>query len=152
MSPRHEAARPGVEPGTGQKSTPYQSGSTRPTVRGGTHAGDAGRQDESPGQPIDRSGLGSAIEHADPWWLECALQAIEDLAATGREFTAWDLSDMGVPDPDRPARWGAAFSVASTRGLIEAVGYQVSRRPSRGGGACRVWRGVESVQLGGEAA
>lgn len=47
-----------------------------------------------------------------------------------------------LADPDVPNRWGAMFNAAYKEGLIEPVGFAYSRRPTRSGGICRVWRGV----------
>jgi len=82
--------------------------------------------------------------NVDPWWLDGALRAIETLAATGRTFQAYDLVALGVAEPDRPAAWGAAFSAAKAKGLIERVGYARSKRPTVRGSACAEWRGVAS--------
>lgn len=78
---------------------------------------------------------------ADDWWRDTARRALADLAASGREFTAHDLTEAGVPEPDHPNRWGSLFRQANTAGLIVPVGYRPSTRPSRAGGVCRVWRG-----------
>lgn len=82
------------------------------------------------------------LEAADDWWKDCATRALEQLAATGARFDAHDLTELGVPDPDHPARWGALFQAAVRRGLIVPVGYRPARRPSRHGGVVRVWRGA----------
>ena len=83
------------------------------------------------------------LDNDDGWWRDCAERGIATLAATGRDFDAWDLTQLGVPDPDHPNRWGALFQAAFKRGDIEPVGYHQSRRPGRAGGVCRVWRGVK---------
>ena len=90
--------------------------------------------------------LDQVHEHADDWWRSTAERALSWLARDGMPFTAWDVSELGVPPPDDPHRWGALFRAAYTRGLIEPVGYQQSRRPSRAGGICRVWRGVQQEE------
>lgn len=82
-------------------------------------------------------------ESADEWWHDCALRAIEWLAATGTEFDAADVAQMGVPDPDVPARWGAVFQAARRRGVIVPVGYTLARRRARHAGVNRVWIGAE---------
>lgn len=88
------------------------------------------------------TGLQQAIDGRDPWWWDGAMRAVKHLAATGEPFDAWDVTELGVPDPDHPARWGALFTTARRAGLIVAVGYRESRRPSRAHGVCRVWRGA----------
>lgn len=91
--------------------------------------------------PVE-SKLGDALTNADSWWRDCAWRALEHLAATGRPFTAYDVTELGVPDPDHGNRWGGLFQAACKAGLIEPVGYAESRRPSRAGGVCRVWKGT----------
>lgn len=83
-----------------------------------------------------------ALPNVDRWWLDCARRALETLAAEGREFTAYDLTQMGVPDPDHSSRFGSLFAAAKAEGLIVPVGYLPSPRPTRSGGVCRSWVGV----------
>jgi len=80
-----------------------------------------------------------ATVHAstDSWWLSLAA-----LIAHGLPFTAADLTALGVPDPDVPARWGSFFAAAKARGDIIPAGYVASPRASRNGGVCRVWQGI----------
>lgn len=103
--------------------------------------------------PADQTGDGleEAWEGADWWWRDCAERALLVLAESGQEFTAYDLSEMGVPDPDHPNRWGALFNYARRMEIIRPVRFEQSRRRSRHGGVCRVWRGVPK-RIGGEAA
>lgn len=90
------------------------------------------------------TGLRQAITSRDPWWWDCAMRAVAHLAASGEQFDAYDITKLGVPDPDHPARWGALFRSARAGGLIVPVGFRESCRPSRAGGVCRVWRGAPS--------
>jgi hypothetical protein len=99
-----------------------------------------------------RPGLDLAIEHTPEEWMAAGLELIEMVTAEGEEFTSFTLTERGLPDPPKPCQWGALFSQAQRLSLIEAVGYQVSRRPSRGGGACRVWRGTASPSVTEESA
>lgn len=78
----------------------------------------------------------------DPWWEAGAMKAIETLASTGRLFTAADLTDLGVDDPDHPCRWGSVFAKAKQLGLIKKAGYGPSRRAGRSGGVCARWVGA----------
>lgn len=87
-------------------------------------------------------GVGQAEQNADQWWSDCAQRAIRDLASSGREFTAYDVQLLGVPEPDHPNRWGAAFRAACMRGVIRSAGFVRSSRPSREGGVCRLWVGA----------
>jgi hypothetical protein len=87
-------------------------------------------------------GVEQAFDNADDWWRSVALQGLTWLAELGQPFDAYDLTELGVPDPDHPDRWGALFQAAYKQGLVEPVGYHESRRPGRAGGVCRVWQGV----------
>jgi hypothetical protein len=89
------------------------------------------------------SGLDPAAANGDEWWRDSAERALAWWAESGTEFDAFDLTELGVPDPDHSARWGALFNAAANVGLIEPVGYRQSRRPTRHGGVCRVWRGIK---------
>lgn len=83
------------------------------------------------------------VAAADDWWHDCARRALEWWAASGVEFDAYSVTELGVPDPDDSHRWGALFRAAATEGLIVPVGWRQARRPSRASGACRVWVGRE---------
>lgn len=92
---------------------------------------------------VDHSGRDRAVAGADGFWLSNALAGISALAETGRMFEAYDLVDqLGIGEPDSPARWGAVFAVASKTGIIKTVGAKPSRRPGSGGHLCRIWRGA----------
>lgn len=91
--------------------------------------------------------LKQVIDHVDDWWRDSAERALRWWAETGQPFDAYDLTLLGVPDPDHPARWGALFRAAYAAGLITPVGYRQSRRPTRSGGVCRVWQGVQQVEV-----
>lgn len=82
--------------------------------------------------------------NTDPWWEDGALKAIQTLAATGRNFTAADLTDLGVTDPDHPCRWGSVMAKAKTLGIIVRVGYGPARRTGRNGGVAAIWKGVNA--------
>lgn len=95
----------------------------------------------TPLPPVAFAGVQQAEENADAWWWSTAMSAIKHLASTGIEFDAFDVTELGVPEPDSAARYGALFNAAAKSGVIEAVGYRRSRRPGRSGGSCRVWKG-----------
>lgn len=86
------------------------------------------------------------VAESDAWWHSVAHRAVAWWAASGRPFDAYDVTLLGVPDPDHPARWGALFAACRAEGLITAIGYRASRRPSRSGGVCRVWVGVDTAE------
>ena len=88
------------------------------------------------------AGADRADKNADNWWRSCALRAVETLAASGREFTADDVRDLGVPEPDQPNRWGGLFLAASRAGTVVCVGARRSTRGARNASLTRVWRGA----------
>lgn len=91
------------------------------------------------------TGLNNAITGRDDFWWDGAMRAVVWLARCPGEFDAFDVTELGVPEPDHPARWGALFRAAATAGVIEPAGFHQSRRPSRAGGVCRVWRGRQAA-------
>ena len=86
--------------------------------------------------------LAEVAERTDDWWLSTAETALAELIRRGQPFTAADLTDLGVPDPDHPCRWGSLFAAAKARGDILPLGYRTSPRPSRNAGICRLWLGI----------
>lgn len=86
------------------------------------------------------TGVQLAIDNTDEYWHSIAMSALTSLARSRNVFDAYDVTLLGVPDPDHPNRWGALFRGAHTSGLIEHAGYRQSRRPGRAGGLCRTWR------------
>lgn len=88
------------------------------------------------------AGADAAGRNTDEWWRDGARRAVHALARTGREFTADDVRDFGVSEPDHPNRWGSLFLAASREGVIECVGARKSTRGPRHASLTRVWRGV----------
>lgn len=97
------------------------------------------------GEALREVGIVQANENTDAWWRDCADQAIDSLAVTGRPFTADDVRDLGVPDPPSPKAWGARFLGASRAGRITRVGYQPSRRASVHAHPIAVWVGAQAT-------
>jgi hypothetical protein len=79
-------------------------------------------------------------------WRDCCDRAIDELAASGRDFQAADIMLLGVPDPANPNSLGGAFHRASRAGIIECVGFEPSRRPTVHASIVRVWRGTGSAR------
>lgn len=77
----------------------------------------------------------------DRAWGEAALEALEQLAADGLEFTADELLQL-VGQPSSPGAVGRVFKRAANADLIRCVGVTTSQRISRHGGLQRVWVGV----------
>ena len=99
----------------------------------------------SPGGHVTTEGVRRATDGADPWWWLVAMRGMKWLADTRTPFDAFDLTLLGVPDPDHGARWGALFNAAASAGMIKRVGYTKSRRPTRAGGVCMVWVGCDAA-------
>lgn len=76
-------------------------------------------------------------------WREIACPVMDYLAADGHPFDAMTLTELGVPEPHHPGQWGALFRTYAGRGLIEPLGFEYSRRPTRSGGICRTWIGTD---------
>jgi len=84
-----------------------------------------------------------AARRADPDAFEAALEAIRQLARNGGEFGADDVRALSRI-PLLGSVTGSAFAAARKVGLIESVGFETSRSPSRHGGLQRTWRGVDA--------
>jgi hypothetical protein len=84
---------------------------------------------------------GQVALNFDKAWGEVALEALEQLAADGLEFTADACSSWSGSHP-HVAQFGGVFKKAAKAGLIRCVGVTTSQRISRHGGLQRVWVGV----------
>lgn len=91
-------------------------------------------------------GVDAAIVGADWWWRDCAERALGWLAESGIVFDAYSLTELGVPTPDHPNRWGGLFAAAVKQETIEFVAYRHSRRPSRRNSVIATWRGTAGVR------
>ena len=91
-------------------------------------------------------------ENSPEEWKEHARGVMDWLASEGQPFDSMHLTELGVPDPHHPGAWGALFRVYSNRGLIEPLGFEYSRRPTRSGGICRTWRGTDKARRRNSAA
>lgn len=96
------------------------------------------------GEELKADGMARAEASTDPWWRACAMQALEHEARTGRVFQSYDLVlRYGLPEPPSgPNAWGSLLGSAAKAGLIEAVGYAPSSRPTTAKSAVRTWRGT----------
>lgn len=80
-------------------------------------------------------------------WRDHAMAVLEELAATGKTFTADDLvARVGLPDDEvgmnRNNAVGAIFSAAAKSGLIVPTGnYIKSRRRTNHSAVLAVWAG-----------
>lgn len=105
------------------------------------------------GNMTDPGPMEAALDKAErvkEIWLRLASSAVEDLIASGKEFSADDVR-AAMPeglDPHHPNAWGALFNSYRREGLVELVGYRQSTTKSRNGGVLRMWRGVPEDQAG----
>lgn len=89
----------------------------------------------------------AATAKAVPTWTDRAHRAIDQLAATGRPFTADDITRLiGLPRPDegvnRNNAVGAVFRAAARRGVIVRVGFTQSGRTRSHGRVLAEWQGT----------
>jgi hypothetical protein len=94
---------------------------------------------ETAGETGRRRALAAVAEN-DRAWLEVALGAIAELAATGQDFSAEEIRARASAGPSTGSM-GAAFKLAVAARLIVRVGYRPSKFPSRHGAVVAVWRG-----------
>ncbi|UYM26597.1 DNA binding protein [Arthrobacter phage Bauer] len=80
----------------------------------------------------------------DNEWLEDAVATIVGLSLAQEEFTADDLR-REMREPAHPNWPGQAFSVARSRGYIEAVSHSISSARSRKNGSLRTWTRKKEV-------
>lgn len=87
--------------------------------------------------------LAQVRANTDPTWHATALNGLQQLAASGEVFEAYDLIRLGVPEPEHSSQWGAFFNQAKAAGVIVAAGAGPSARPTVKGSLCRFWRGTD---------
>lgn len=85
--------------------------------------------------------LGGNAMHETNWQRDAEI-ILAARAASGLPFTADDLRQDGLGEPDKPARWGNLFLQAQREGVIVSVGVLNSRRAQRRGSLSRVWVGT----------
>jgi hypothetical protein len=95
----------------------------------------------NPGWKAAVAGMAQADAAEDEAWKARADIAIDQLAKSGREFTAEDVR-AGAGDPRRPNAFGARLQAASRSGVIVKVGYRASRRASLHAHPVALWRGA----------
>lgn len=86
-------------------------------------------------------GLQASYEYSDDEWRTQAEQVAYKLAQAGAPFTVDDLRKHGVPDPDKPQRWGSLIAALATLKVIELEGLALHRSPGGAIEAVRVWVG-----------
>lgn len=95
------------------------------------------------GETLKAEGMARAEQSTDDWWRDTCDRAIDQAALTGRPFQAFDLCEWyGLPEPRSANAWGPRLSAAAKRGVIRAVGYAPSSRPTTAKSAVRLWQGA----------
>lgn len=89
-------------------------------------------------------GMAEVEAHSDAEYRYRLIGAIEQLARSGREFTADDARHLAgdPPSTTHPNIAGALFSAAAKSGTIRMVGYGLSSRPQGHANLVRRWIGV----------
>ncbi|GAB3621791.1 hypothetical protein GCM10027417_30530 [Glutamicibacter endophyticus] len=83
----------------------------------------------------------AGFEYADADWRDIATRAARELGRTEHPFTVDSLRRWGVPDPDKPERWGALFAGLARQKIIQFHGLALHRGPGGRVSAIRVWVG-----------
>lgn len=80
-------------------------------------------------------GIKSAVDHADqarPEWSDVAYAFIENFARTTETFISEEVTaaaaKWGLSSPADPRAWGGPFKRAATAGVIEKIGFGISKR------------------------
>lgn len=81
-----------------------------------------------------------ALVFDDLDWMADAHTKLVEVAAEGKPFTAYTLTQAGLRQPPSPAMWGTLFREAARLRLITHRGWVPSERPGRKGGVCSQWR------------
>jgi hypothetical protein len=93
-------------------------------------------------------GIQAAYSFCPEEWRSSCERAILELAATGLPFTVDSLRRHGVPEPEKPVRWGSILATMKKRGVIEQTGVHLHQAAAGGISAIREWRGVAAVRVG----
>lgn len=134
-----------MSPGIGEERRPGQE--SAPTTGNTTTVSLPQATADAP-QTLDDV-LDRVDANTDDWWRDCCDRGIAEMASKGVVFSAFDLIDLGVPEPDHPNRWGARLRIAAQRGVIIHAGYGSSRRPSRRQSVVSYWRGAGEARRDG---
>ena len=86
----------------------------------------------------------AAFEYADRDWKALAVETARSLASVGEPFTVDDLRRMGVPEPDKPQRWGSLFAALRAQGVVALYSLTLHRTQSGECRSLRVWIGTEA--------
>jgi hypothetical protein len=87
--------------------------------------------------------MSAAADSADTWWWNCGQQAIDQAAAEGTPFQAYDLVlRYGLDEPRHANQWGPLLAAGAARKAIRKCGYAPSKRPETNSSIVRTWVGV----------
>lgn len=103
-----------------------------------------------PNAPAIEQAAADPVHEPDPLpqiagvtWRSQALDALAQIAATGRVFTVFEVANYGVGEPPGGHHeWGRLARDAHHMGLIEHVGFTESKRPGTKASAVKTWRGT----------
>jgi hypothetical protein len=86
--------------------------------------------------------MAQAIALTDLDWMADAHNVLVEVAALGRPFTAYTLTEAGLREPPHKNCWGKLFRDAADAGHIRRAwpNYVPSPRPARKGGVCAQWK------------
>ena len=100
-------------------------------------------EDDRSGPERKRDGQRFAETMVDNGWRTKADRVIDELAATGRPFTAEAVRARLADDAITPAAFGSRFTAAARRGAIRKTGHYIrAQRASRNAGVLAEWVGV----------
>lgn len=100
------------------------------------------RIDDDSSLPEHSDGLQAAFAFSADEWRTDAIQVATELAKTGEPFTIDDLRRNGVPDPDKPQRWGSLIAALKAIDVIRFHSLTLHRQPSGDQVGLRVWVGT----------
>lgn len=75
-------------------------------------------------------------------WRKHAERLVDEFAATDLPFSADDLRDAGLEEPEHPNQWGGMFQTFARQGVIRPDGFAISRKSTRRGSVLRMWIGT----------
>lgn len=84
-------------------------------------------------------GVLASLEATPEEWMGQAVQELAECVRGGRPFSVDDLRARGVPDPDKPQRWGSVMAYAVNRGWARVVSAEPKERPHRDPALVRVY-------------
>ena len=140
MTPNHRRPQPGGQGRTDEQFAGSESEARIPAQRAPVQLPLALFADDVI-TPETRA-LISAHTPTNPCWWNDFHAAVEQLAKSGRTFSADNVRPFGIGEPNHPNMWGIGFGAAARRGVIQKVGAGQSARKSRRNGMSTLWQGT----------